>query len=41
MDWTVEGRKEEAEHGSSLFFLYAHYKGLPGYFAFSTPFRME
>lgn len=41
MDWTAEVKGEEAGSGSSLFFLYAHYKGLPGYFAFSTPFRME
>ena len=41
MDWTAEVGKKEAGRGSSLYFLYAHYKGLPGYFAFSTPFRME
>jgi len=41
MDWTAEVGKKEAERGSSLYFLYAHYKGLPGCFAFSTPFRME
>jgi hypothetical protein len=41
MDWTAKVGKKEAGRGSSLFFLYAHYKGLPGYFAFSTPFRME
>lgn len=38
MEWTAGVAEEEA---SSLFFLYAHYRRLPGYFAFSTPFRME
>jgi len=42
LDWTAAGlaaMEEDRRFGSS-YFLYAHYKTYPGFFAFSTPFRV-